>query len=121
MTNCRYCLVSLNDISSSSSILQLSFPFDSCSHSHSNNIFSSSCSSPPTIDIATIPRSFEWDTITGHAVLKAAGGSLINFDGTELQYGKPTFNNPCLMAHGRILDYEEPNTFSIDSKAVLLI
>jgi cytochrome c1 len=53
--------------------------------------------------------------------LKGAGGSLINFDGTELQYGKPTFNNPCLMAHGRILDYEEPNTFSIDSKAVLLI
>jgi hypothetical protein len=103
--------VSLNDISSSSSILQLSFSFDSCFHSHSNNIFSSSCS----------PLSFEWDTITGHAVLKGAGGSLINFDGTELQYGKPTFNNPCLMAHGRILDYEEPNTFSIDSKAVLLI
>lgn len=59
------------------------------------------------IDIATIPRSFEWDTIAGHAVLKGAGGSLINFDGTELQYGKPGFNNPCLMAHGRILDYGE--------------
>jgi 3'(2'), 5'-bisphosphate nucleotidase len=60
------------------------------------------------IDIATIPGSFEWDTIAGHAVLKGAGGSLINFDGTKLQYGKPGFNNPCLMAHGRILDYGEP-------------
>jgi 3'(2'), 5'-bisphosphate nucleotidase len=57
------------------------------------------------IDIATISRSFEWDTIAGHAILKGAGGSLVNFEGTELQYGKPGFNNPCLMAHGRILDY----------------
>ena len=62
------------------------------------------------IDIATISRSFEWDTIAGHAVLKGAGGNLINFDGTELQYGKPGFNNPCLMAHGRILDYGESDS-----------
>lgn len=59
------------------------------------------------IDIATILRSFEWDTIAGHAVLKGAGGNVINLDGTELQYGKPAFKNPCIMAHGRILDYED--------------
>jgi fructose-1,6-bisphosphatase/inositol monophosphatase family enzyme len=41
------------------------------------------------IDIATIRRSFEWDTIAGHAVLKGAGGSLIIL--TEQNYNMGTW------------------------------
>lgn len=32
--------------------------------------------------------TMEWDTAAGHAVLKAAGGSVTNPDGTPFQYGK---------------------------------
>jgi 3'(2'), 5'-bisphosphate nucleotidase len=57
------------------------------------------------IDISTIARSFEWDTAAGHAILKGAGGNIIDTNGTELQYGKPEFKNSSLIAHGRIFEY----------------
>lgn len=58
------------------------------------------------IDVSTIMRSFEWDTAAGHAILKGAGGNIIDPNGSELRYGKPEFKNPSLIAHGRIFEYE---------------
>jgi 3'(2'), 5'-bisphosphate nucleotidase len=54
------------------------------------------------IDVSTITRSFEWDTAAGHAILKGAGGSVVDISGRELHYGKPGFLNPTLIAYGRI-------------------
>ena len=42
----------------------------------------------------------EWDTAAGHAVLKAAGGSVKTLDGKEIQYGKSDFLNPEFIAYG---------------------
>jgi 3'(2'), 5'-bisphosphate nucleotidase len=46
-------------------------------------------------------RTMEWDTAAGHAVLAAAGGSVVTLDGQELRYGKPDFANPHFIARGR--------------------
>ncbi|MEX2647425.1 MAG: 3'(2'),5'-bisphosphate nucleotidase CysQ [Alphaproteobacteria bacterium] len=46
-------------------------------------------------------RTMEWDTAAGHAVLRAAGGSVRDLDGRELRYGKPGFANPSFIARGR--------------------
>lgn len=44
----------------------------------------------------------EWDTAAGHAVLRAAGGSVVDFaTGEELRYRKPTYLNPDFLAQGR--------------------
>ena len=56
------------------------------------------------IDVSTIMKSFEWDTAAGHAILKGAGGNLIESNGRELHYGKPEFKNPNLIAHGRVFE-----------------
>jgi len=45
-------------------------------------------------------RTMEWDTAAGHAVLAGAGGRVITFDGAELAYGKPGFENPDFIASG---------------------
>jgi 3'(2'), 5'-bisphosphate nucleotidase len=42
----------------------------------------------------------EWDTAAGHAVLRAAGGSVKRWDGTALLYGKQGFENPAFVARG---------------------
>lgn len=49
-------------------------------------------------------RTMEWDTAAGHAVLLAAGGSVITLDGAPLTYGKPGFENPHFIARGRASD-----------------
>jgi 3'-phosphoadenosine 5'-phosphosulfate (PAPS) 3'-phosphatase len=46
--------------------------------------------------VKLILPSFEWDTMAGHAILKGAGGRLINFDRIELKYRKPGLNNHLL-------------------------
>jgi len=40
----------------------------------------------------------EWDVAAGHAVLLAAGGELVDFDGRPLAYSKPKFLNPDFLA-----------------------
>jgi 3'(2'), 5'-bisphosphate nucleotidase len=45
-------------------------------------------------------RTMEWDTAAGHAVVRAAGGSVRNVEGAELVYGKPGFENPSFIARG---------------------
>jgi 3'(2'), 5'-bisphosphate nucleotidase len=42
----------------------------------------------------------EWDTAAGHAVLRAAGGSVRRLDGAKFDYGKPGFLNPEFIARG---------------------
>jgi 3'(2'), 5'-bisphosphate nucleotidase len=45
--------------------------------------------------------TMEWDTGAGQAILEAAGGSVVNLDGTRLAYGKPEFRNAGFIARGR--------------------
>ena len=48
-------------------------------------------------------RTMEWDTAAGHAVLAAAGGSVVTIDGRPFVYGKveERFANPFFVARGR--------------------
>ena len=48
--------------------------------------------------------TMEWDTGAGHAVLKAAGGTMSNPDGTPFRYQKPDFRNGFFIANGKV-DY----------------
>lgn len=44
--------------------------------------------------------TMEWDIAAGHAVLRAAGGTVRTLDGAELGYGKPACRNPHFVAAG---------------------
>ncbi len=44
--------------------------------------------------------TMEWDTAAGHAVLRAAGGEVLDLAGQVLRYGKPGFENPHFVAWG---------------------
>lgn len=45
-------------------------------------------------------RTMEWDTAAGDAVLRAAGGHVVNYDTwTALKYGKTGFENPFFIAY----------------------
>ena len=44
--------------------------------------------------------TMEWDTAAGDAVLRAAGGRVLDLDGQPLTYGKPDFFNPGFLATG---------------------
>ncbi|HEV3128933.1 MAG TPA: 3'(2'),5'-bisphosphate nucleotidase CysQ [Solirubrobacteraceae bacterium] len=46
-------------------------------------------------------RTMEWDTAAGHAVLRAAGGRVVDMEGRLLRYGKPGWENPFFLALGR--------------------
>lgn len=46
--------------------------------------------------------TMEWDTAAGDAVLRAAGGAVITFDGKALVYGKAGFTNPHFLARGDV-------------------
>jgi len=44
--------------------------------------------------------TMEWDTAAGDAVLRAAGGEVVRFDGhTPFTYGKPDYRNPFFLAY----------------------
>ncbi|MGI9381696.1 MAG: 3'(2'),5'-bisphosphate nucleotidase CysQ [Methyloligellaceae bacterium] len=47
--------------------------------------------------------TMEWDTAAGHAVLAAAGGTVVDLDGVALSYGhtERNFTNPGFVAWGR--------------------
>jgi 3'(2'), 5'-bisphosphate nucleotidase len=47
-------------------------------------------------------RTMEWDTCAPQAVLEAAGGTVRMFDGAELRYGKPGWENPHFVCTGRL-------------------
>jgi 3'(2'), 5'-bisphosphate nucleotidase len=46
-------------------------------------------------------QTMEWDTAAGHAVLRAAGGSVTTWDGAPFLYGKPGFLNGPFIARGK--------------------
>ncbi|HEY7580006.1 MAG TPA: 3'(2'),5'-bisphosphate nucleotidase CysQ [Acetobacteraceae bacterium] len=46
-------------------------------------------------------RTMEWDTCAPQAVLEAAGGTVRTFDGEQLRYGKPGWENPHFVCTGR--------------------
>ena len=43
------------------------------------------------------PRAYEWDIAAGHAILVHAGGSITDFDGNNILYGKKNLKNPSLI------------------------
>ena len=43
------------------------------------------------------PRAYEWDIAAGHAILENAGGSVRDFRGNEIFYGKTDLKNPSLI------------------------
>ena len=43
-------------------------------------------------------RTMEWDIAAGHAILKAAGGTVEKIDGTKFVYGKEDLANPYFIA-----------------------
>ncbi|MFP5220256.1 MAG: 3'(2'),5'-bisphosphate nucleotidase CysQ [Actinomycetes bacterium] len=45
--------------------------------------------------------TMEWDTAAGHAVLRAAGGTVVHPDRTPFGYGKPGLRNGAFIAWGR--------------------
>ncbi len=44
--------------------------------------------------------TMEWDIAAGHAVLRAAGGTVRTLDGAPFLYGKPDYRNPHFVACG---------------------
>ena len=49
------------------------------------------------------PRASEWDIAAGHAILKHSGGSITDFNGQEIFYGKKNFKNPSLILKSKNL------------------
>lgn len=47
-------------------------------------------------------RTHEWDTAAAHAVLRAAGGDVLDDEGNPLTYRKKDLLNPCLLSLGKI-------------------
>mgnify|MGYP003966639349 FL=1 len=43
------------------------------------------------------PRAYEWDIAAGHAILKHSGGTVTDFNGKEILYGKKDLKNPSLI------------------------
>ena len=41
--------------------------------------------------------TYQWDIAAGHAILEHAGGSLTDFDGNEILYGKKDLKNPSII------------------------
>ncbi|APX91076.1 3'(2'),5'-bisphosphate nucleotidase [Brevirhabdus pacifica] len=53
-------------------------------------------------------RTMEWDTAAGDAVLRGAGGRVVDFDRLEpLTYGKPGHANPFFIAHAPGVELRE--------------
>ena len=48
-------------------------------------------------------RAYEWDIAAGHAILEHAGGTLTDFNGNEIIYGKTDFKNPSLILKGKYI------------------
>jgi len=43
------------------------------------------------------PRAYEWDIAAGHAILIHSGGTITDFEGNEILYGKKDLKNPSLI------------------------
>ena len=52
---------------------------------------------------AAEPRACEWDIAAGHAILIHAGGSVEDFNGSKILYGKKDFLNPSIVLKSKRL------------------
>ena len=43
------------------------------------------------------PRAYEWDIAAGHAILEHSGGTVTDFEGNEIFYGKKDLKNPSII------------------------
>ena len=43
------------------------------------------------------PRAYEWDIAAGHAILEHSGGTITDFEGNQILYGKKDLKNPSLI------------------------
>jgi 3'(2'), 5'-bisphosphate nucleotidase len=43
------------------------------------------------------PRAYEWDIAAGHAILEHSGGTVTDFEGNKIMYGKKDLKNPSLI------------------------
>ena len=43
------------------------------------------------------PRAYEWDIAAGHAILEHSGGTVTDFNGQEIFYGKKHLKNPSII------------------------
>jgi len=43
------------------------------------------------------PRAYEWDIAAGHAILEHSGGTVTDFDGNEILYGKKDLKNTSII------------------------
>ena len=43
------------------------------------------------------PRAYEWDIAAGHAILIHSGGTVTDFEGNEVLYGKKDLKNPSII------------------------
>ncbi|MDA9652635.1 3'(2'),5'-bisphosphate nucleotidase CysQ [bacterium] len=43
------------------------------------------------------PRAYEWDIAAGHAILVSSGGTVTDFNGNKILYGKKDLKNPSLI------------------------
>ncbi len=43
------------------------------------------------------PRAYEWDIAAGHAILENSGGTVTDFSGNEILYGKKDLKNPSII------------------------
>ena len=43
------------------------------------------------------PRAYEWDIAAGHEILIHSGGTVTDFNGDEILYGKKDLKNPSLI------------------------
>ena len=43
------------------------------------------------------PRAYEWDIAAGHAILEHSGGTVTDFQGNEILYGKKDLKNPSII------------------------
>jgi 3'(2'), 5'-bisphosphate nucleotidase len=46
---------------------------------------------------AAEPRAYEWDIAAGHAILMHSGGTVTDFNGNEILYGKKGLKNPSII------------------------
>ncbi len=49
------------------------------------------------------PRAYEWDIAAGHAILIHSGGTITDFNGDEILYGKKDLKNPSLILKSKNL------------------
>ena len=49
------------------------------------------------------PRAYEWDIAAGHAILDHSGGSITDFNGNEILYGKKDLKNTSLILKSKTI------------------